>query len=217
MKGRTHLAIGAAIGVAATIYYQPHQWEQAVFYLPAAAFSALSADLDGTSMLSSKLGKASHWLREGALWLGLAAVVASFAVQGFQGMPQTRLFLAGAVLALLGLVLKEGALRNALVSACGAALLFAGLSAGLNGLMGLGAFVVIAPWLKHRGLTHTIWAAAAWTAIGAAFERELHVEGLAVVAGAAYLSHLVADTLTPAGVKWLSPLSKMTFRSPITF
>jgi len=217
MKGTTHLAIGAAIGIAAAVCHPPFRWEQAAFYVPAAAFSALSADLDGTSMLSSKLGKVAHGLREGALWLGLMAVAASFAARAFHGPPQPRLFLAGAVLALFGLMLREGVLRNALVSLCGAALVYAGWSAGSNGTIGLGAFVTIAPWLKHRGLTHTIWAAAAWTAIAAAFERELQVEGLAMVAAAAYLSHLVADTLTPAGVKWFYPLFNMTIRSPITF
>ncbi len=111
------MAIGAAIGVAAAAYY-PFTFQNAALYVTIASFSALSADLDGTSMLSSKIGKASKLLREVLLWGGilLAAIMtylyfardyvditlSSVAVMGF----------------LIGFISKEGVIRNALVSSC---------------------------------------------------------------------------------------------------
>ncbi|MNI97947.1 inner membrane protein [compost metagenome] len=76
----------------------------------------------------------------------------------------------------------------------------------------MGAFVVIAPWLKHRGMTHTLWALAAWTALGYQLELEWGYPGLMLASGAGYFSHLAADTLTPSGVKWFSPLLRKSFK-----
>lgn len=211
MKGSTHLAIGTVIGIAASAFY-PFRPESAVYYVTAAAFSALSADLDGTNMLSSKLGKVSHWIREIALWGGLLALAVNAYLYFAQQLLYPLYAMVSFLLVLLGLILKEGVLRNALVSACGIGLLYAGWRSGSTGLIGLGVFVAWVPWLNHRGLTHTIWAVAAWAWIGSAFERELQIEGLAAVATAGYLSHLVADTLTPSGVKWLYPLVRKSFK-----
>ncbi|WP_027091608.1 metal-dependent hydrolase [Cohnella thermotolerans] len=211
MKGSTHLAIGTAIGIAASIYY-PFDPVHAAYYVAASAFSAISADLDGTNMLSSKLGKVSHRIRESALWLGLLALGAGGWLYS-AGNPNYPALAAGGIgLVLLGLILKEGAVRNALVSLCGVGLLYAGWRSHSTGLIGLGVFVAWAPWLNHRGLTHTVWAALAWAFIAAAFERQLHVEGLGAAATAGYLSHLVADTLTPGGVKWLYPIVKKSIK-----
>lgn len=211
MKGSTHLAIGAAIGVAASLLH-PFDPERSAYYVAASAFSALSADLDGTSMLSSKLGKLSHWLREGAIVLGLLTLGGSACLYAAQHLLYPAAAAAGLGLVLLGLIMREGFLRNALVSLCGLGLIYAGWRTGFAGLMGLGVFVAWAPWLNHRGLTHTIWAVFAWAAISAAFERELRIDGLAAVATAGYLSHLIADSLTPSGVKWLYPLLKKSIK-----
>jgi inner membrane protein len=73
MKGSTHLAIGTTIGMVATVYY-PFTLKNAALYLMVAAFSTLSADLDGPSMLSGKLGKISKLLRELVLWSGVLLV-----------------------------------------------------------------------------------------------------------------------------------------------
>jgi inner membrane protein len=58
-------------------------------------------------------------------------------------------------------------------------------------------------WLKHRGVTHTAIAAALVTAAG----WHLHpVYGLAV--GAGYISHLIGDMTTKAGLTLLYPVSQ---------
>jgi inner membrane protein len=82
----------------------------------------------------------------------------------------------------------------------------------MNWLIGFGLFVAWAPWLKHRGMTHTIWAVPIWGIIAWGLEKQLQVEGLAITAMLGYLSHLIADTLTPSGVKWLYPLVKKSFK-----
>lgn len=207
MTGRTHLAIGAAIGAAAAVYYSPGL-EDAAVYIGVAAFSALSADLDGPSMLSSKLTKLSKRIRELALGFGilyLVMVVILYAT----GQPVNPVIAGGGIAALLlGLVMKQGFVRNALVSLAGLYIVYCGLAGDRLWMLGLGLFVVIAPWLKHRGLTHTIWVVPLWWWLGIGLERELDMEGIAAAAALGYLSHLAADTLTPSGVRWLYPLVK---------
>ncbi|WP_217559076.1 metal-dependent hydrolase [Paenibacillus sp. GbtcB18] len=213
MKGSTHLAIGTAIGLAASVFH-PFTPTNFAVYISVAAFSALSADLDGPSMLSSKLGKISKWLREVFLWGGalLVAAVAYLFVTEHQFYPE-RMTIA-VMIFLIGFVTKEGIIRNALVSLVGAGLIYWGWHTQMRWLIGLGAFVVWAPWLKHRGMTHTVWALAAWGAIGMELEKQLQLEGIMMVAVAGYFSHLFADTLTPSGVKWLYPLYKKSFKIP---
>ncbi|KIL34210.1 metal-dependent hydrolase [Cohnella kolymensis] len=205
MKGSTHFAIGAAIGAAASLYY-PFSFNNAALYLSVASFSALSADLDGTSLLSSTLGKVSKSLRDIVLWAG----VLLSGVTAYLYFMDDRIHLTVSVVAvtllLLGFVSKEGIIRNILVSMVGLGLLYAGWYSELNWLMGLGGFVAWVPWLKHRGLTHTIWAVMLWGALGWGLQNHLQVPGIMSVSIAGYVSHLLADTFTPAGVKWLFPL-----------
>lgn len=211
MTGKTHLAIGAAIGAAAAAYYTA-DLEQTAYYVGIAAFSALSADLDGQSMLSSKLGKISKFIREFALY-GAFLFLAIVAYYYFAGKTLSPLVVGACGAAVLsGLVMKEGAIRNGLVSVVGAALIYAGYKYGMNWLMGFGLFVAWVPWLKHRGMTHTVWAIPIWGAIAWGLERQVALDGVTIVAMLGYLSHLVADTLTPSGVKWLYPLVKKSFK-----
>ncbi|WP_409346412.1 metal-dependent hydrolase [Paenibacillus sp. MBLB4367] len=211
MKGSTHLAIGTAIGAVAAAYY-PFTWKHAALYVAVSAFSALSADLDGPSMLSSKLGKASKLLREFVLWGGVLLMAGVLYLFLMQNRFYPELTAAAVMVFLLGFVAKEGVIRNALVSVIGCGLIYAGWSMQMNWLMGFGLFVVWAPWLKHRGMTHTVWAVILWGAIGWGMENQLQVEGIAAVSVLGYVSHLVADTLTPAGVKWLYPLYKKSIK-----
>ncbi|MFC4809206.1 metal-dependent hydrolase [Paenibacillus sp. GCM10023250] len=214
MKGTTHLAIGVAIGVAAAASH-PFEAKHAALYVAVAAFSSLSADLDGTSLLSGKLNRTAkivHWLM---IWGGIALVSAAAGVYIAQGELRLTWAVPAVTVLLLGLVLGNGAIRNALVCAIGLGLIYGGYAGDMNWLIGLGAFIAWVPWLNHRGLTHTVWAAAAWWGIGLGLERQLPLDGIAQTALWGYLSHLIADTLTPSGVKWLYPLTKKTFKLPI--
>lgn len=214
MKGTTHLVIGLAIGAAAVAGHTVEPRDAAIF-VAVAAFSALAPDLDGTSLLSGKLNGTARMIHALLLWGGLAAS----AFVGYQYWrdasfdPKWAIPAASAFL--LGLLLRNGAIRNGLVGLIGVALLYAGFAKQQGWLMGLGTYVAWVPWLNHRGLSHTVWATAAWGAIGFGLERQLGLDGIAQTAIWGYLSHLIADTLTPSGVKWLYPLTKKTFKLPV--
>ncbi|MCQ6557677.1 metal-dependent hydrolase [Paenibacillus mendelii] len=214
MKGSTHLTIGVAIGLAAAAYY-PFTPKSAALYVAVAGFSALSADLDGKSMLSSKLGQVSKLLREFGLWGGVLLAIGIAYFYYTQQVFHRELALIAVIVFLLGFITKEGIIRNALVSLIGGGLIYWGWVTELNWLMGFGLFVAWVPWLNHRGMTHTVWALIAWAAIGAGLENHLQQDGIMEVAAAGYLSHLIADTLTPAGVKWLYPIYKKSIKFPL--
>ncbi|GIP21336.1 metal-dependent hydrolase [Paenibacillus sp. J22TS3] len=211
MKGTTHLAIGTAIGAAAAAHY-PFSPKSTALYLAVSAFSALSADLDGPSMLSSKIGKVSGVIRGLLLWSG----VITLAILGYQYFTLNVFYpeytAASGALFMLGLLSREGVIRNFLVSLIGGAFIYGALMWQLAWLGGLGLFIAIAPWLKHRGMTHTVWAVILWGAIGRGLEQQLQLPGIMTTATLGYLSHLLADTLTPSGVKWLYPLYKKPFK-----
>lgn len=213
MKGSTHFVIGAALGSAGALYYRM-DFQTGALCVAVAAFSALSADLDGRSVLSSKLSKTSKFIRESIFGLGflLLASVLYFYLIGHTFYPYAAA--AASSVFLLGCVLREGIIRNFLLSVIGCGLMYWGWAAGMYWLAGLGLFVAWAPWLKHRGMTHTVWAVLFWGAISWGLERQIAVEGIALVSVAGYLSHLVADSLTPGGVKWLFPLYKKSIRLP---
>lgn len=211
MKGKTHLMIGVAIGAVAAMHHLPEQ-NNSLYYIGVAAFSALAADLDGPSILSSKLTKVSKFIRSAALW-GSILYFSIIAYMYITGIPVPLLAAGGSIAALLvGLTMRQGIVRNALVSIVGLYCIYYGIANNLQWLTGLGIFIAIAPWLKHRGLTHTIWIVPLWGWIGLGLEQQLQMAGLANTAMAGYLSHLIADTLTPSGVKWLFPLWKKSIK-----
>lgn len=214
MKGSTHLAIGVAIGAAAAAHY-PFTLKHAALYIAVSALSALSPDLDGPSMLSSRIGQFSKWLREMLYWSGLLLIVILAWLYVAERFFVLEYSLAALSLFLLGLIIKDGLMRNILVSLIGCLLLYTGWSHSWMWLEGFGLFVAVAPWLKHRGMTHTIWALGLWTAIGSGLQHQLQLEGIMLVAALGYMSHLLADTLTPSGVKWLYPFFKKSFKLPL--
>lgn len=213
MKGTTHLAIGAAIGGAAATYYEM-DFKTGAVCTAIAAFSALAADLDGRNIMSGKLDKASGLLRSSMIGLGVFLIGYVIYSRYIMNEVMRETVIAAVAITLLGILLKEGTIRNILLSLAGAALALWGGYGQMWWLAGLGLFIAIAPWLKHRGLTHTIWALAVWAGIGAGLEAQLGIPGLMRASAAGYLSHLVADTLTPQGVKWLYPLSRKSIRLP---
>jgi inner membrane protein len=212
MKGSTHLIIGSAIGLAAAAYYRPFTLNNAALYLAVSAFSALSADLDGESMITSKLGKLTRLLRELVLWTGLVMTGASIYLYFKLHLSYSEFSTFAVMLLLLGFVTKAGIIRNGLVSLFGAVLIYTGWLFKMNWLIGFGLFIAVVPWLKHRGMSHTLWALMYWGGIGIGLEQQLQIEGIALVSVAGYFSHLLADTLTPNGVKWLFPIYKKSFK-----
>ncbi|MEK0315888.1 metal-dependent hydrolase [Cohnella sp. 56] len=213
MKGSTHLAIGLVIGAAAAVYHQPTAVQSAA-YIAAAGLSALAPDLDGTNMLSAKLSGLSRAIHRGALGGGaIAAAAAAYLYATGQTVPLLLVWV-GIPLMLVLMSVSSGTIRNGLVSLVGIGLAVAGARGGDVWLIGLGAYTAWAPWLKHRGMTHTVWALLYWYWLGREAESGLDIPGLAVVGAAGYASHLVADTLTSLGVKWLYPLYRKSIKLP---
>jgi membrane-bound metal-dependent hydrolase YbcI (DUF457 family) len=99
--------------------------------------------------------------------------------------------------------------------------MFIGILPDMDFLVG---FVIGQPGLLHRGVSHTLVAAAVFALVAAAFAhwRWKQRFGPAVVLlGAAYLSHLLLDYFTidtrpPAGAQFLWPFSSAYFMSPVT-
>src|SRR5690606_22436638 len=137
MNGKTHFTIGAVIGSIAAIYYSPAQQIDSIFaFVGIAGFSALTADLDGPSILTKKLTKLSHVIHQTALLVGIIglALVSYLLITGQTISPVWIGSSVGAIL--LGLIVKRGALRNALVSIIGIILLLFGVSYGWLWLVG---------------------------------------------------------------------------------
>lgn len=214
MKGSTHLSVGAVIGGAAALY-DGTDFQTGSMLTAIAALSALAADLDGRSMLSSKLDKTSRIVRNGIIGLGLFLLAYSAYIYVFQSILLYEIGAAAVAVVLLGLLLREGWIRNFLLSLIGTAMLLWGWKLQLWWLLGLGLFVGWAPWLKHRGFTHTVWALALWWWIGSGLETGLGVNGITWAATAGYASHLVLDTLTPQGIRWFYPVYKKTYKLPL--
>lgn len=215
MKGSTHLAVGVAIGAATAWVYSPGL-DQSAIYVGLAAFSALIPDLDGPSMLSSKLSKWSKRLRQAVLWGGALGIAATAVLYFWYGQLLLAPALAGSVACLLGFIAKAGIIRNMMASLIGAAVGAAGWTYMQPWLIGLGVYIAWAPWLKHRGLTHSIWAVLAWGWIADGLQQELLLDGVRAAAVAGYCSHLLTDMMTPKGVKLFQPLMKKAFKLPGT-
>lgn len=206
MKGSTHLVIGTVIGVAGIAYQGAYEPWDAAWYLSVAAFSSLTPDLDAPSVLTRKLTAASRFLRGLVVWAGTASMIIALIAYLTERLVHAELVTAAVALTLLGLIARQGVIRNALVSGIGVCLFYTGMEDSIVWLVGFGLYVAIAPWLRHRGLTHTLWATAAWGWIAWELERQLHLPGLAVVAVLGYASHLLLDMMTPQGVRMLYPL-----------
>jgi inner membrane protein len=213
MKGSTHLAIGALIGAAFAVYHRM-DFAAGALTVSVATFSALGADLDGQSLLSGKLSRTSRFIRDSIFALGIVLLGWAGLRYAVAGRIPPELAGSGGSVILLGFAARVGLIRNILLSLIGASLAGWGWLGGMVWLAGLGLFVGAAPWLKHRGLTHTVWALLYWSAIGWGLERQLQIPGIAAAAAGGYFSHLAADTLTPQGVKWLFPLSRTALRLP---
>lgn len=213
MNGKSHLTIGAIIGAGCAMYYSPPQKLDSILtFVVVAGFSALAADLDGPSLLTRKLTTLSRKLHQYTLIAGIIGLTISLYIW-LTSRSISPLWIGASIAAILiGLIVSQGAMRNGLVSVVGVALGIYGFSQLWYWLIGLAIFIIIAPWLKHRGMTHTIWIVPLWGLIGYGLELQLQITGLGLTAAISYLSHIIADMLTPAGVRWLYPLTKKKFR-----
>lgn len=71
-------------------------------------------------------------------------------------------------------------------------------------------------FFSHRGIIHTIFAAVAFSVVVMAICLSTGIStGYTYAFLAGYISHLMMDSLNPAGIAWLHPFSKARARSVI--
>ncbi len=71
---------------------------------------------------------------------------------------------------------------------------------------------------SHRGITHTIYGLGIWLLVVYAALNYFNISGQTPIlfgAFAGYLSHLVADSFNPQGVRWLGKKAKLHISGPI--
>ena len=213
MRGSSHLAIGLITGVAVAGLVPGIPFSLAGIAL--AGFSALAPDLDHPeSRLSQRLGFAQGYVRWAFIVVGV--VLGAYTYLNLPPGAEQRLsYTAALAFGLMGAALQGGSARKLALLFTGLGTVVAGLYAEQLWLSLLGTFVALAPFTAHRSWTHTIWATILWTYIGYLANRSLGWRGVAHFAGAGYVSHLLADTLTKAGVRYLLPVSDFAFKIPL--
>ena len=213
MRGSSHLAIGLITGVAVAGLVPGIPFSLAGIAL--AGFSALAPDLDHPeSRLSQRLGFAQGYVRWAFIVVGMTLGAYTY-LNLPPGAEQRLSYTAALAFGLMGAALQGGSARKLALLFTGLGTVVAGLYAEQLWLSLLGTFVALAPFTTHRSWTHTIWATILWTYIGYLANRSLGWRGVAHFAGAGYLSHLLADTLTKAGVRYLLPVSDFAFKIPL--
>lgn len=213
MRGSSHLAIGLITGVAVAGLVPGIPFSPAGIAL--AGFSSLAPDLDHPgSRLSKRLGFAQNYVRWA--FVLVAAALAAYTHFLLPPGPDRRMgFTAALAFGLIGAAMQGDATRKLALLFTGLCTVVAGLYTEYVWLSMLGCFVAVAPFTSHRTWTHTLWAAALWTYIGHLANQSLGWHGVALFAGGGYLSHLLADTLTKAGVKYFMPLWDVSVKIPL--
>ncbi|MDT3425993.1 inner membrane protein [Paenibacillus forsythiae] len=198
MMGKSHLVISTGVTLSAM------QWAGFHLTIPAVAVAALSSllpDIDEPNSLLVRKALPSFLLRALQLALIAAAVFLYFADIAPYPWNIVLALLVGSVVFLPGRRLRK------LVMLLIATLLMAFGSAYDPWNMIVGCILVIAALVPHRGLTHTLYGVAGWTAL-------LYVAGkgmdggdiLWIAGGLSYALHLLADSLTRRGITPLPPL-----------
>ena len=213
MRGSSHLAIGLITGVAIAGLLPGIPFSLSGIAL--AGFSSLAPDLDHPeSRLSKRLGFTQNYVR----WAFAAGAltIAGYTYLHLRSGAEQRLYYTVALaFGLIGVGMQGGSARRLALLFTGLGTVVAGLYTEQLWLSLLGTFVALAPFTSHRSWTHTIWATALWTYIGHLADQQLGWHGVALFAGGGYISHIVADTLTKAGVRWFLPVLNYSFKIPL--
>lgn len=216
MRGRTHLSIGL-LTAAGAVALRPDLTGYSLAGVVAAGIASLAPDLDApNSRLGRDLSFDPKYFRLGLLALGLLVGAWAWYRLDLARTVRQQVLLGAVALSVAGAAFSsENTGRRVMLAFSGTLLLASALWLGWAWLALLGGFVGISPFLGHRTLTHTIWAAALWAYICRGAAASLHNSGIFWLGTLGYLSHLVADSLTKARVKWLAPLWSQAFGLPL--
>ncbi|BCG57886.1 metal-dependent hydrolase [Paenibacillus sp. URB8-2] len=198
MMGKSHLVISTGVTLSAMQLAGCHITVPAV---AVAALSSLLPDIDEPNSLLVRKAVPTFLLRALQLTLIAAAVFLYFADIAPYPWNIVLALLIGSVAFLPGRRLRKLIM---LLIAVGL-IAFGSAYDPWNTIAG--CILVIAALVPHRGLTHTLYGIAGWTAL--LYFAGRGIEGgdiLWIAGGLSYALHLLADSLTQRGITPLPPL-----------
>ncbi|MBC7448981.1 MAG: metal-dependent hydrolase [Hymenobacteraceae bacterium] len=215
MRGITHLTLGL-LSAAGIVALRPDLTGYSLTGMAVAGLASLAPDLDEPG---ARLGRDISFDPKYFRYALVAAAVA-IGLWGWYRLDISRPARTQALLAALTLGVIAAALagktgRRVMVAVTGGLIMIAALWLQLFWLALLGAFVIIAPFLKHRTYTHTGGAVVLWGYICYGAARTLRDDGIFWLGAWGYLSHLVGDSLTKSGIPWLLPILNHRFALPL--
>lgn len=215
MRGVAHLTLGL-LSAAGVVALRPDLTGYSLTGIAVAGLASLAPDLDAPgSRLGRDISFDPKYFR-----YALVAAAAAVGLWAWYRLDLTRAARTQALLLALALGVSAAALagntgRRVMVAATGGLVVVAALWLQLFWLALLGAFVISAPFLKHRTYTHTAGAVVLWGYICYGAARSLRDNGIFWLGAWGYLSHLIGDTLTKSGVPWLLPGLSYRFALPL--
>ncbi len=196
MMGKSHFIISTGLTVSIITMAGVPVTSAAVV---AAAVSSLLPDIDEPNSILVSKTLSEPILR--ILQTIMLGAVVWILWKGLFGMPWD-LGIAVAVVFVAFLPLRS--LRKVVMCLIGVGIMIYGREISPWNYMG-GSLLIICTFLPHRGLTHTVYGTAAWTAL--LYGTTAHTgNSIWFAGGVSYLLHLLADSLTNRGVRLLPPL-----------
>ncbi|HZG69905.1 MAG TPA: metal-dependent hydrolase [Chondromyces sp.] len=209
MKGSTHLAIGGATGLGVAMYLQTGPLTT-IALVGVGAVSGLAPDLDINGKLSNRITVSKKWLH--SFFAVMGVLLFGYSLFNLAGFEKWAGFIIGVALTVLPRIFIK---QRTMLFITGACIGWSGYEFELLWVMLLSGFIMIASFLPHRSLTHSLIGAACFGVIAYQFEQSVQIEGSYAAGLLAYLSHLIADMKAlPSnrrGVKWFQPFFNKEF------
>ena len=191
MDGKTHLIAGGLAGIAVAKYIGV-DLPTAISFTLLGSCVGLIPDLDVNGKLANRITLNKKWL---TLLLGLVGLLLIGYSFGFvTGNDRwIGMGIGAALLIVPSIVVKQ----KMMLLLTGIAVFLAGFYLQTTWLILLGIYISIASRLPHRSLTHSLIGLAYFSVIGYFLEQDLQINGIMLVCGTSYLSHLILD------MKWI--------------
>lgn len=211
MNGGQHFFVGASIGFISSIYLGV-DIETGYKLLIAGGLSGIIADIDTRSVINRPFHKLAAFIKSTLVGVGTLGILIQILLYFIKGLIIPTLILGSIASFIIGNILREGLVRNILLTIVGLFIGYIGFNNSFIWTSLLGLYIGITPWTSHRGITHTLWAIILWGYIGYGAESYFQIQGLFITMVFAYISHLVCDTIVVfskdrrQGIKWLYPI-----------
>jgi inner membrane protein len=202
MDGKSHLAVGL-MSSALTLTIIDIPTKALLVPMIVGGISSLAPDLDHkNSTLTNKLSNPMRVIMTIVIVL-LTVCISHYLDQNYSDQYEFVGYAIGALVLLLFHIFFR---PKMLLFLTGAALTAGGIFylPHHKWLILLGAFIMTASLLKHRGLTHSLYFLIFWSLICFMAENKLKIEGIWLTGSIGYLSHLLTDHwFTRTKIKWI--------------